>query len=242
MNEGPRMNRRELLQQVAWLMGGAVATPAVLAVLNGCSPRKKASAPLVLDETQRAIIAEVAEIIIPRTDTPGAQDVGVPRFIESMLQDAFSSEEQQSFISGLQDFDAAAQREHGKPFLKLSQPQRVAFAQSVHDGIVAEAQAQQRKQRGWRKLEERGKVPVGQLRSIEKQLTTMLRSHGDAKRSARPFILTMKELALLGFFTSEVGATQILQYLPVPGSLRSCIPLSEAGNGKTWAVETTYRF
>jgi len=242
MNEGPRMNRRELLQQVAWLMGGAVATPAVLAVLNGCSPRQNASAPLVLDEAQRAIIAEVAEIIIPRTDTPGAQDAGVPRFIESMLKDAFSSEEQQAFVSGLQDFDAAAQREHGKPFLKLSQPQRVAFAQSVHDGMVAEAQAEQQKRRGWHKLEEKGTVPVGELRSIKKQLTTMLRSHGFAKPAARPFILTMKELTLLGFFTSEVGATQILQYLPVPGSLRSCIPLSEAGNGKTWAVETSYRF
>jgi len=242
MNEGPRMNRRELLQQVAWLMGGAVATPAVLAVLNGCSPKRNASAPLVLDEAQRAIIAEVAEIIIPRTDTPGAQDAGVPRFIESMLQDAFSSEEQQSFISGLQDFDAAAQREHGKPFLQLSQPQRVAFAQSVHDGVVAEAQAHQQKQGDWRKLEEQGAVPVGQLRSIKKQLTTLLHSHGYVKPTVRPFILTMKELTLLGFFTSEVGATQILQYLPVPGALRSCIPLSEAGNGKTWALETSYRF
>jgi hypothetical protein len=238
MKEGPRMNRRELLQQVAWLMGGTVATPAVLAVLNGCSPRQSASAPLVLDEAQRAIIAELAEIIIPRTDTPGAQDVGVPRFIESMLQDAFSSEEQRSFMSGLQDFDAAAQRASGKPFLKLSQPQRVAFAQSVHDGVVAEAQAQQQKQRGSRKVEEDGTMPVGQLRSIKKQL----RSHGYAQRSVRPFILTMKELTLLGFFTSEVGATQILQYLPVPGSLRSCMPLREAGNGKTWALETSYRF
>ena len=113
------MNRRELLQRVAWLMGGTVATPAVLAVLNGCSRTPGTGAPLVLDEAQRALIAEVAEIIIPRTDTPGAQDVGVPRFIAAMLQDAFSSEEQQSFISGLQDFEMAAQRAHGKLFLQL---------------------------------------------------------------------------------------------------------------------------
>jgi glucoside 3-dehydrogenase (cytochrome c) hitch-hiker subunit len=240
MKEGPRMNRRELLQQVAWLMGGAACAPAVLAVLNGCSRRPSTSVPLVLDEAQRAIIAEVAEIIVPRTDTPGAKDAGVPRFIESMLQDAFPSEDQQSFISGLKDFDAAAQRAHGKPFLKLSQQQRVAFAQSVHDSAVAEEKARQRKQRGWRKLEKKGTVPVGQLRAIKKQLTAMLGSH--AQRPVRPFILTMKELTLLGFFTSEVGATQILQYLPVPGGQRGCIPLSEAGNGKTWALETSYRF
>ena len=194
----------------------------------------------MLDKAQRAIIAEVAEIIIPRTDTPGAQDVGVPRFIESMLQDAFSGEDQQAFLSGLKDFDEQAQRAHGKPFLQLSQQQRAAFAQSVHDSVVAEAKAHQQKQRHWRELEHQGMVPVAQLRSIKKQLTTML--HGSAKPAPRPFILTMKELALLGFFTSEVGATQILQYLPVPGRLQACMPLREAGNGKAWALETSYKF
>lgn len=240
MNQAPRMNRRQLLQQVALLMGGAVCAPAVLGVLNGCSRRQGASAPLVLDETQRAIIAEVAEIIIPRTDTPGAKDVGVPRFIASMLQEAFASEDQQSFISGLQDFDAAAQRAHDKPFLSLSQPQRVALTQSVHDSALAEANARLSTQRGWQQLARRGTMPVGQLRAIKKRLTSMLGSH--APRPVRPFILTMKELTLLGFFTSEIGATQILQYLPVPGRLQACIPLSEAGNGKTWALETSYRF
>ncbi|MDQ2656828.1 MAG: gluconate 2-dehydrogenase subunit 3 family protein, partial [Bacteroidota bacterium] len=51
----------------------------------------------------------------------------------------------------------------------------------------------------------------------------------------RPFILMMKELTMLGFFTSQAGATQVLQYEAVPGAYKGCIPLSEAGNGKTWA-------
>ncbi|MET0718044.1 MAG: gluconate 2-dehydrogenase subunit 3 family protein, partial [Pseudoxanthomonas sp.] len=58
----------------------------------------------------------------------------------------------------------------------------------------------------------------------------------------RPFILTMKELTMLGYFTSEPGATQVLQYRPVPGAYHACIPLARAGNGKTWATETSYRF
>lgn len=242
MNEASRMNRREVLQRVALLMGGALSAPAVLGVLNGCSRKPSAGAPLVFDEAQRAIIAEVAEIIIPRTDTPGAIDVGVPHFIEAMLQDAFSSEDQQFFVDGLRKFDTAAQQAHGKPFMQMPQPQRMAFAESVHDSAVAEEKARQEKRRGWRELEDQGTVPVGELRSIKKRLTRMLSSHSGAKPNGRPFILTMKELTLLGFFTSEVGTTQILQYLPVPGRLQSCIPLREAGNGKTWAQETSYRF
>jgi len=139
-------------------------------------------------------------------------------------------------------FRSAARHAHGKPFLQLSPAERAAFAQSAHDSLVAEAKARQRKRRDWRQLEDKGTVPVGQLRAIKKRLSAMLGTHGIVHAPPRPFIITMKELTLLGFFTSQVGATQILQYLPVPGRLQGCIPVSEAGNGKTWAVETSYRF
>ena len=34
----------------------------------------------------------------------------------------------------------------------------------------------------------------------------------------------MKQLTLLGFFTSEVGATKALRYVPVPGRYEGCVP------------------
>jgi hypothetical protein len=54
------------------------------------------------------------------------------------------------------------------------------------------------------------------------------------KDKPRAFILTMKELTVVGFFTSEPGATQVLQYVAVPGAYKGCLPLSEVG--KTWAT------
>jgi hypothetical protein len=58
----------------------------------------------------------------------------------------------------------------------------------------------------------------------------------------RPFILMTKELTLLGFFTSRVGANQVLQYVAVPGSYHGCVPLEHAGHGKTWAVQPGIAF
>jgi len=49
-----------------------------------------------------------------------------------------------------------------------------------------------------------------------------------------PFILTFKELTLLGYFTSEVGATQVLRYEANPGVYDGCVPLEEVG--RTWAT------
>ena len=51
-----------------------------------------------------------------------------------------------------------------------------------------------------------------------------------------PFFWKIKELTIVGYYTSEYGATQALQYQPIPVEYNGCVPLEKAGNGKTWAT------
>jgi hypothetical protein len=195
------MDRREALRRTAWIMGGIVSAPAIAGVLKGCSAQPSVDwKPVFLNNQQAAIITEIAEIIIPKTDTPGAKETGVPSFIDLILKDVYSKEDQDFFMEGLKAFDADADKTQGNSFLDLEPEQQVAFVKQKHDEAI---QAE--------------------------------RNSKDSKPK-RPFILMMKEMTLLGFFTSEVGATQVLQYDPVPGAYKGCIPLAEAGNGKTWAT------
>jgi gluconate 2-dehydrogenase gamma chain len=210
------LNRREAIRRVALLMGGAVSTPAILGVLAGCSAEPDSAKPgadaewkpAFLTGAQAALVAEVAEIMIPRTDTPGAKDVGIPAFIDKMLKDVYPKDGQAHFVAGLADFESQAKRDHGRAFLELEPALRATLVKQVHDpAVVAEREET---------------LPLSQRH--------------------RPFILTMKELTLLGYFTSEPGATQVLQYRPVPGAYHACVPLAQAGKGRTWATETSYRF
>ena len=194
------MDRREALKRTAWIMGGVVSAPAIMGVLKGCVAKPTIDwKPVFLSEDQGILVSEVAEIIIPKTDTPGAKETGVPGFIDLMLKDVYSKEDQDRFLAGLKEFDEAANKEFGESFIELSPEDQSAFVKKIHDAAV-EA--------------ERASTPAPK----------------------RPFILMAKELTMLGFFTSEPGATQVLQYIAVPGSYKGCIPLSEAGNGKTWAT------
>ena len=87
MSDHNLMNRRELLQRVAMLMGGAISAPAVLGVLNGCAPKPTSSwQPLFLSKEEGAMVEAVSDLIIPRTGTPGAREVGVPTFIDVILK------------------------------------------------------------------------------------------------------------------------------------------------------------
>jgi hypothetical protein len=209
------MNRREALLRVAGLMGGTLSASTILAAGNRLAAGNGYSAatsaahgPLILSASQMDIVSRVSDVMIPRTDTPGAVDVGVPGFIDLMLRDVCIQADRDRYLAGLADFDATAVAENGKKFVALETTQQVALVRKFHDVAVGE----ERRQR---------------------------RAHAHPQR---PFILMTKELTLLGFFTSQAGATQVLQYVAVPGSYHGCIPLEQAGNGKTWAVEPGIEF
>ena len=203
------VNRREALKRIASLMGGTVSASVILAIEKGYSATTSAaSKPAILRPPQVAIVSAVAEIMIPRTDTPGAIDVGVPGFIDLMLKDVYTQKDRERYLTGVAELDAAAQGEQGKKFVALEAPQQVALVRKFHDAAVVEERR-----------------PLGRRAHLQ-----------------RSFILMTKELTLLGFFTSEVGATQILQYVAVPGSYHACLPLEQAGNGKTWAVQPGIAF
>lgn len=194
------MDRREALRRTALLMGGAISAPAIIGVLKGCTARPAIDwKPVFFTEDQGILISQVAEIIIPKTDTPGAKDTGVPAFIDLMLKDVYEQIDSDRFLTGLTAFDEEAIKSYGDPFIELDPEQQVELVKKVHD----EAIAIDNKEQGSDGYE-------------------------------RPFILMIKELTLLGFFTSEVGATQVLQYDPVPGEYKGCVPLEEIG--KAWAT------
>ncbi|MBS1976252.1 MAG: gluconate 2-dehydrogenase subunit 3 family protein [Bacteroidetes bacterium] len=186
------MNRREALQRAGLVLGYAVSAPVLAGVLKGCKAAPELTfKPDFFNPDQAAIVSEVAEIIIPKTDTPGAKDVGVPGFIDKLVKECYSKEDQDRFLAGLKEFDEGAD-----DFMDLDHDKQVAYVKKVHDEALAAMKS------------------------------------GASKE--RPFILKMKELTLVGFFTSEPGATQVLQYEAVPGAYRGCVPLSEVG--KTWAT------
>lgn len=192
------MDRREALRKTALLMGAAVSATALAGIMQGCKATPELTyVPSFFTEEQARIVSELAQTIIPKTDTPGAKEAGVPGFIDQILKECYKKEDQDKFITGLTEFEAAAKAAHGDSFIYLDAEKQLAFVKAQNEAAVTAVKAD--------------------------------------PSQPRPFILTVKELTLLGFFTSEPGATQVLQYEAVPGSYKGCIPLSEAGNGKTWA-------
>jgi hypothetical protein len=194
------MNRRDALERVSLILGGTIIGGS--AFLNGCkSPDKNATegasaSSFSLTSEQVAFLNEIAETIIPTTDTPGAKAAKVGEFMQTMVADCYKESDQKIFVSGLQKVDEASKKANGKGFMEASAQQRT---------------------------------------SLLSELNKQLKAYNDSKKDGDPshYFGMMKQLTLLGYFTSEIGATQALRYIAVPGKFQGCVPYAKGD--KAWA-------
>lgn len=113
------MNRRVALKNVALVVAGTILLPAC-----DLSKPKAEGLEVFFSPGQENLLAEIAETIIPASDTPGAKELGVPEYIQRMVTDCYDMETQQEFLQGLQMVDKKARNEHNKAFAALVMAER----------------------------------------------------------------------------------------------------------------------
>ena len=84
-----------------------------------------------LSAAQLAQVRALADTILPRTDTPGALDVGAPEFLDLLLAEWYSDEDRQELLAGLDALDARCREAQGKPFAELAAEGRAQFLTSI---------------------------------------------------------------------------------------------------------------
>ncbi len=191
-------------------MGGAISAPTLIAVLNGCkSPASDANTAFNLSSEMQALISEIAEVIIPKTDTPGAKEAGVGPFIELMLKDCYTEIQQKHFITGLETVETEAKK-LGGGFVSLAADKKIEVIKTMQTLAKTESENAEKK--------------VKQV-DTESGLVKEDQKKKNAVEIPVPFFNLAKELTVLGFFTSEIGATQTLDFVPIPGRYDACIKM-----------------
>jgi hypothetical protein len=208
------------MQRVAFLMGGALSAPTMIAMLEGCKSNTatEAATSFALSTDYKSLVAEIAEIIIPKTSTPGAKDAGVGPFIEIMLKDCYTKGQQEHFIKGLDAIEEASKKANaGKKFLESTPEQQTAILKSFEALANEEA-----------KKNEASKKIIDAETGLAKD------TKGKTEAPPTPFFKLMKELTLLGYFTSEVGCKEALAFVEVPGKYEGCVKMTPGQ--KAWAL------
>lgn len=194
------MSRRQAIARVTALLGGAalVGGPGLLraAIAENREYRGGDADGALFSRDDVAWLDEVAETLLPETDTPGAKAAGVGSFMALMVSDVYAPDEQQVFREGMRMLEDACRAGYGTGFVEASAADRLAL-----------------------------------LERLDSEQHAYMRTHADGQPVH--YFRMIKELALFGYFTSEVGYTQAMRYVETPGRYDPCTP--HAPGDKIWA-------
>jgi hypothetical protein len=193
------LRRREVLRLLA--IGSALpAIPAPLLAACRAVHASVAETPALkaLSPHQDSTVTAMAELLIPRTETPGAKDTCVNLFIDRIVADWYSDEERAVFLAGLADVDSRAQSLFQKNFVDSSLAQQAEILRSLGDELA---------------------------QSVEAVANNPRWERGSAPEPENNFYLRFRGLTVTGFFTSEAGFTQQLREEIIPGRFDGCAPI-----------------
>lgn len=230
------MTRREALVRAAYLLGGTLSASTVAGVLAGCAaPREIAGGwiPRTLSPRQSELVLILGEQILPETDTPGARTAQVDRFIDAMLTDYYRDEERRRFLRGLERVEARARAAYGSAVGELDPARQSELALALNRAAyrprreAAPVPAEQAARPADPVLQENN-VQTGN----ETALPAVERDWAPEDEGPAAFFRRLKELVIVGYYTSQPGATQELRPNPM-GIWRADLPYAEVG--RAWS-------
>jgi hypothetical protein len=203
------LDRRELLKVLALNSAFPALTPNLIAAFREIHSSLPQTASLkTLSPHQDATVATMAELILPRTGTPGAKDTRVNEFIDHIVSDWYSDEDRARFLAGLADVDARTQKLFNKDFVDASIEQQSEILRNLGEELAAANAA----------LADAPRRP-----------------RGNAPEPDHNFYLMFRRLTLLGYFSSEAGFTQQLHAEIIPGRYDGCVPYTPGAASPTRA-------
>ena len=178
------MERRELLKMIALATGGVVIGGEFL--LSGCS-NPAAKTGMAFSSSEISFLDEVAETILPRTNTPGAKDAEVGKFMTVMVADCYEAADQKVFREGFAKLNEACNKMHSHNFMKATAEHRTEL-----------------------------------LKALDKEAKDY--NKNKEKDTPNHYFTMMKQLTMLGYFTSKPALTEAFNYQQNPGKYDGAYP------------------
>lgn len=216
------ITRREAIQRVSALLGG-VALVGGSSLMAACTRDRNAAQAGVgtFSVADIAYLDEIAETILPETNTPGAKAAKVGAFMALMVTDTYKAEDQAVFRAGMKQLDEASVKESGTSFMSATPQQRLALLEKLDKEAKDYHDARDERKR------------LSEAERREREEKSNVRDAAPKDDESAHYFRQMKELTLLGYFTSEIGCTQAQRYIEAPGKFEPCVPYTPGE--RTWA-------
>ena len=214
------MDRRKALKTIGIGAGTITVTPTVVGIFQSCQKNRGKYIPTYFSDYEFSIVSKLMELIIPKTDIPGAIELKLPHFLDGYVDVIFSKSAKQQISFGLDQLLGVAKNYSGKKTIKELE------TDDLEHQLARFLKASDSKQRLWN----------NEFKNYQKNKNTIDNTKIPNDAVAFSFLEQLRSLTITAFRTNEFIGENVLAYAPIPGEQIGCIDLKKATGGKAWSL------
>ena len=129
------MRRRELLKKTTFSLASLSTLPSVSLLFSRCGvENEEAYHPLYLSQDQYQVIHQISRLILPKTDTPGANEAQVAAYIDLLFAEYFDEADISVLERGMESFLTTCREKYEQAFLDLDPSMQTAYLLELDEG------------------------------------------------------------------------------------------------------------
>jgi len=217
------MKRRSALKNMGMVFGYAVATPTLISLAQSCKEKMPYAewVPNFFEKDEGYALAQLIDVILPKTDTPSATEVNVHVFIDEFAKSVLP-EVQQGLMRMTMNifFDKVLEAAEKESLLDI---EGVDFEPQLAKYLKVQSKEAEKNQREAVETY-MAAISKGAEATLDKEIASFI------------FANNIRGLATWGYKTSEYIGEEVLAYLPLPGEYIACGDLDQLTGGKAWSL------
>ena len=214
------MQRRTALKNIGLSFGAITLSSTVVSLFESCQTSQAHWTPEFFTSEQAQFVSKIVDVMLPKTQTPGAKELNISQFMDGFMAHVVSPEDR--------EFAQIAIPVVSKLFLEASGKAKITEISNedvdvqLNRFLRADKATQEARQQALGNWSEA--ISNGEASAIPEEGV------------AHEMINSLRSLAVYAFKNNEIIGETVLAYAPVPGEQKGCISLEEATGGRAWSL------
>ena len=200
------MDRRRVLKKIGYGSAAMVVTPQIINMLHSCKSNVNKYLPIFFANNQFQFVSKIMDLVIPKTDIPGAIELKLPEFLDNYVVVVMNQSEREILLRGTEYFIK----------LIINETKKINSKEINSNDINTQLKKY--------------------LLASDKQIDRWEKDAKSQESQVYRYLIHIRSLTLNAFRLNEYIGEKALAYDPIPGNRKVCLDLKKTTGGKRWSL------
>ena len=200
------MDRRRVLKKIGYGSAAMVVSPQIINMLHSCKSNVNKYLPIFFANNQFLFVSKIMDLVIPKTDIPGAIELKLPEFLDNYIVVVMNQNDKETILRRTNNFIK----------LILNETKKNGSMEINSNDLNTQLKKY--------------------LLASDKQIESWEEAPKSQELEVYNYLIQIRSLTLNAFRLNEYIGEKVLAYDPIPGERKVCLDLKKTTGGKRWSL------